>query len=65
MTVRQPVIVRNGAIDTEAMATNAKEHVARAKDGTPVHACGLQSSRDCPCWTCTREQCAACTASMY
>ena len=64
MAKSQSLISKDGiSIDIGATAEEAKKNVDRHND-MPIHACGLISNRDCPCWTCTKNDCAACMASM-
>ncbi len=63
-TKNAKVVVEDGAINTMKSATLAKKEVKR-DDGVPVHACGMRSYRDCPCWECTSRGCQACMSSMY
>lgn len=64
MSKTQKPIIKDGAyIDLGATAEKANKNVDRHK-GVPVHACGAVSYRDCPCWVCTKENCAACMASL-
>lgn len=64
MSKTQRPISRDGvSIDLGATAREANKKVDR-HGGVPVHACGLVSYRDCPCWTCIKDQCAACMASL-
>ena len=62
-TKNAKVVVENGALNLAKSAGLAKGKVTR-ESGVPVHACGLHSHRDCPCWTCTTDRCQACMASM-
>lgn len=63
-TTNAKTIIKDGAIDVKESTLLAKSEVERVDD-IPVHACGLRSHRDCPCWTCTSENCQACMASMF
>lgn len=65
MTKSQKLISRDGiSIDLGATAEEANKRVDRY-NGIPVHACGKVSNRECPCWKCTTDDCAACMASLY
>ncbi|MFA6354480.1 MAG: hypothetical protein WCX12_02235 [Candidatus Paceibacterota bacterium] len=64
MARRQDLLSGNGvSIDLAGTAKEANRNVDR-DEGVPVHACGLVSHRDCPCWICTKNGCAACLASL-
>lgn len=63
-TKNAKIVIENGALDIGKSAILAKKKVKR-HNGMPVHACGLQSHRDCPCWTCTTGRCQACMASAF
>lgn len=64
MTKSQLPVSKDGvSIDVGATTEEAFKKVDR-DNGVPIHACGLASHRDCPCWTCTKENCAACMANL-
>jgi len=46
-------------------AAAAKKNVDRGEGGVPIHACGAESYRECPCWTCVSNHCAACAATLF
>ena len=58
------MVIKDGVVDVKESAMLAKKNVKQV-GGVPVHACGLISHRDCPCWVCTSENCQTCMASMY
>lgn len=62
---QHPVSKDGVSIDLKETAIQASRNVDRDKGGIPVHACGKRSHRECPCWICTSEDCAACFASCY
>jgi hypothetical protein len=60
-----PVSKDGVSIDTLETARQAKLGVDRDVAGEPIHACGKVGARECPCWTCTSKNCAACLSSLY
>ncbi len=65
MTRSQVPVIKDGvSLDMMETAKRATERVDRSKDKIPIHACGKVSSRECPCWICTKNNCAACVASL-
>ena len=61
---QDPISTDGVSIDVTETARQAKKNVNRTEDGIPIHACGQVSIRECPCWTCVKENCAACFASL-
>ncbi len=65
MTLTQRPISTDGvSIDLDETAARAARKVKRNDHGEPIHACGAEGHRGCPCWRCTKSECAACAADM-
>lgn len=65
MSKKQNPISEDGvSISLKKTAEEANKNVDRIND-IPVHVCGQVSHRECPCWKCVSENCAACFATLF
>jgi hypothetical protein len=61
---QSPISTDGVSIDLDATQKEAEKKVRRTTDGEPIHSCGKIGLRGCPCWRCTKSDCAACNADI-